>query len=136
MEQAPVRLLWSLAGSGLGTTLTANGNSGGWSSSNPNLAAALDLRFVDDLAVMVSIAAVSGTTPTLNVQLDVFDDQGNLFTGMGKFAASLTTFGAYSYSVGKHNATQVVLPMWGRVSWAVGGTTPSFSGVQISVFGR
>jgi hypothetical protein len=121
-----------------GTTLTTAGNSGGWSNV-PNAESAVDLRYVDDLSVLAYVTTVTGTTPALNVQLDVFDDLGNLVLQVGKLAAALTTSGTSGmFSVGKHAGTgQVVLPAWGRISWTVGGTaSPTFTGVEISVFGR
>jgi hypothetical protein len=135
----PVRVVWSLVGSGLGTTLNAAGNSGGWANI-PNVESAVDLRYVDDVAVLAAVTGlVTGTTPTLNVQLDLFDDIGNLIFQVGKLPAALTaTAQSGMFSVGKHAGTgQVVLSSWGRISWTVGGTaSPTFGGVEISVFGR
>lgn len=133
----PVRVVWSLAGSNQGTTITGNGNSGGWLNV-PNAESAVDLRYVDDLAILVTAAGATGTTPTLAVQLDLFDDVGNIVPKVGGFAAQLTgTTLSAMISIGKHAGTgQVVVSAWGRVSWVVGGTTPSFTGVEISVFGR
>lgn len=131
-------LIWSLTNSALGTTVTASGNSGGWSSATPNAESALDLRFVDDLTVYVNAGTPAGTSPTLSVQLDVFDDQGNLFPQVAKLSAALTSSGGVAwFSAGRHNATsQIVFPAWGRISWVVTGTSPSFTGAEIAVYGR
>lgn len=135
----PVRVVWSLASSGLGTTLTAAGNSGGWANI-PNVESAVDLRYVDDVAVTAAVTGtVTGTTPALNVQLDLFDAIGNLILQVGKLTSALTATAQSSmFSVGKHAGTgQVVLSSWGRISWTVTGTaSPTFGGVEISVFGR
>jgi hypothetical protein len=133
----PVRVLWSLASSDQTTTIIGAGNSGGWTGA-PNAEAALDLRYVDDLSVLVAVTGtVSGASPQLSVQLDLFDDLGNLVTQVGKLASPLTGQNQSAmFSVGKHNANQVVLTQWGRISWSASGSGASFAGVQISAFGR
>lgn len=131
-------LIWSLASSGIGTTVTASGNSGGWSAANPNAESALDLRFVDDVTVYVNAGTGAGSSPAMSVQLDVFDDLGGLYPQVAKLAAAFGSAGGTAwFSAGRHNATsQIVLPAWGRISWIVTGATPSFTGVEIAVYGR
>ena len=133
-----VRLIWSLAASGLGTTLSASGNSGGWSNVNVNAESLLDLRWTDDLSIMVSAAAIV-STPTLTVALDGYDDQGNLFPGLVKVTA-LTAAGSAATQIasgGSHAptaGTYIVFPSWGRISWTcTGGST---TGTEIAVYAR
>lgn len=133
------RVLWSLAASGLGTTLAAGGNSNpnGWNTGNANARSTLDLRDVTDVWVSAYVAgAVTGGAPSLVVNLDVYDDLGNLFAAAQSTTAISTTTTGQSASVGLHTggAKTMVLPSWGRISWTVG--TGSFAGVEIAVFGR
>ncbi len=131
-----VRLLWSLTASGIGTTISGAGNSGGWSAANPNLESAIDLRLTDDLALFVSVASIT-TTPTLKVQLDVFDDAGNLFLAVAATANITAAGSAAPVYVGRHGGATglfVVLPAWGRISWTCTGG--SCNGVEISLWAR
>jgi hypothetical protein len=132
-------MLWSLTNSNLGTALSASGNSNpnGWNAQNASIRTTLDLRDVTDVWIAVATtAAPTGTLPTLQVQLDVFDDQGNLFPQALKLAAALSTGPAVgSVSGGLHSG--LVLPSWGQIAWTLGGSaSPAFPGVEISVFGR
>lgn len=133
-----VRLIWSLAASGAGTTIAAAGNSGGWSNANVNAETLLDLRWTNDVVIMVSATAIV-SSPTLTVSLDGYDDLGGLFAGLVK-ATALTaagSVGAQIASGGSHAPTAtsyVVLPSWGRISWTcTGGST---TGTEIAVYGR
>src|SRR5579859_5530242 len=124
-ENEPAKLIWSLANTGL-TAISGAGNSGGWSSAGttPNALSNLDLRFVDDLALYVFVGAIT-STPTLKVQIDGYDDLGNLFPAIAA-TANITAAGAAApVYVGRHGAGSaaqfVVLPMWGRVSWTCTG---------------
>lgn len=133
--------LWTLASSGLGTTLAANGNSGGWQGDTPpvideiNFETAIQLRDITDVLLMVNIGAVT-SSPTMKVGLDVFDDAGNMWPAVLQTSAitapgavPLLAGGLYSSSPG------LVLPEWGRVSWSSlsGGT---FTGCSITLYGR
>lgn len=131
------RLLWSLTSSGKGTTLTASGDTGGWSA-GINVQSAIDLREITDVWLSVYVAGtVTGTTPSLVANLDVFDDQGNLFPALLSTAAISGTTTGKAVSGGLHGgAGSVVFPSFGRVSWTVTGTTPVFNQVAISLFGR
>lgn len=138
-------LIWSLAASGLGTTLTASGNSGPFASPPvQNKMSAVDLRWVDDLTIAAYVAGpVTGTTPSLTVQLGFFDDQGNLFQPaslkLTAITAASTAATAPFLAVGRHAGsagTYISLPEWGQVAWTVTGTTPSFGGVEIALYGR
>jgi hypothetical protein len=142
VAQDPVRRIWTLSGSGLGTTIAAAGNSGNW----PNLPATpaqlnamtpVDLRWVDDLALFVNVGAIVGT-PSLKVQLDGYDDDGNLFPAISGMPTAITAAGAAPpVYIGHHGGASglfVVLPQWGRVSWTCTGG--SCTGVEISLYGR
>jgi hypothetical protein len=133
------RILWRLSSSGLGTTLTANGNSGPYNAAKISAVTAVDLRFTTDLALMVYVAgAVSGTTPSLVVNLDTYDTAGNLFPAvMATAAITATATGKVVYGgLFSGGSSQIVYPDWGRVSWTITGTNPSFGGVEISLYGR
>lgn len=130
------KLIWSLTGSGLGTTLSAAGNSGAWSNANPNAETLIDLRDVTDVTLMASAVSVTGT-PAFVVSLDVYDDQGNLYAGQIA-TASLAAAGGKIAAGGLHGptaATYLVLPSWGRVSWA-GLTSASVVGTEIALYAR
>lgn len=131
------KLLWRLSGSGLGTTLTASGNSGGFTP-GVNVASAIDLRRVTDLALMVYCAgSVAGTTPALVASLGIYDAAGNLFPSVLSTASLSATGGKAAYGgLFTGGTSQIVFPEWGQIAWAITGTTPSFVGVEISLYGR
>lgn len=137
------KLLWSLTASGLGTTISAAGNSGSWAGNGPgdilpqaDFETPVDLRDIQDVALMVYVGAVT-SSPTMKVGLDFYDDLGNLFANVLQTAA-ITGTGTTILPGGLHgysSATYLVLPSWGRVNWsAVSGGT--FTGVEIALFGR
>ncbi len=133
------RLIWSLTSTSLGTTITAAGNSGGFTSGTQIAGnSAVDLRDVTDVWLSVFVAgAISGGAPSLVANLDVFDGQGNLFAAVLSTAALTTGTGVGAHiSGGLHTGgtNSLVLPSWGRVSWAPG--TGSFPGTEIALFGR
>lgn len=134
-------LIWSLANSGAGTTLSANGNSGSYSTANPNARTAVDLRYADDL--WLSVIAAGGAGTSLKAQLNMYDDQGNLFqfvTGTTPLLGTAAITAAPGQSIifgGRHggggSGNYLVAPEWGQVAWTVTGT---FTGVQIALYGR
>jgi len=137
------KLLWSLAASGLGTTISAAGNSGSWAGNGPGdilpltgFETAVDLRDVQDVALMISVGAVT-SSPTMKVGLDFYDALGNLYANVLQTAA-ITAAGTTILAGGLHgygSGTYLVLPMWARVNWsAVSGGT--FTGAGIALFGR
>jgi hypothetical protein len=144
------RRIWSLAGSGLGTTISAGGNSGAWQAPapppwSPNAVTPVDLRDVNDIWLTCCVmGAIGGTgSPSLTVSLNLFDDSGNLFPGVSVAAVTATGAGigggGKSVAAGAHGAAAssfLILPDWGQVSWVVAGTTPSFTGVDISLWAR
>lgn len=132
------RTLWTLAGSGLSTTLTATGNSQVNSS-------VIDLTNVCDVWLSVyCTAAATGTSPTLAVNLDVQDAAGNWIVGVfGTSGIAVgTPPGGKAASIGLHigpagSMGPLVLPQAGRVTWTIGGTaSPTFPGTAISLIGR
>lgn len=131
-----VFLAWSLAASGLGTTISGSGNSGAWSAANPSAESAIDFRWVDDLALFVNVTAIT-SSPTFKVNVDAFDDQGNVYAAIAS-TANITGAGAAApVYIGRHGGASgnfVVLPAWGRVSWTCTGG--SVTGVQINLWAR
>lgn len=134
------RLVWSLAYASppIGTTLTTSGTSGNWSNAQPNQMSAVDLRRVTDVTVYAVATGVTGTTPSLTVKFNVFDDVGNLINILALTAITAANTPQYATAgqKGFTAATYVALPEWGQVAWTITGTTPSFSGVEITVYGR
>jgi hypothetical protein len=121
------RLIWSQSAalSGAGTT-----------HSGP-----IDIHDVADLWLAVAVAGtVAGTTPTLTAQLDLYDNAAtpNLFPAVLTLTAVTASQLTASGSVGLHvpSTGGIVLPMACQVTWVLGGTTPSFPGATISLFGR
>lgn len=143
MTYDPVaRRLWCLSGSGLSTTVKASGNSGGWADTPPAdfPSTAVNICSVTDIALYVAVAsAPTGTTPSMTVQVDVLDDDGNVFAQVIKTAAITAAGSAAPVCAGLHGptaGTYLVLPQWVTVSWTVTGTTPAFPGTEISLYGR
>ena len=132
------RLLWRLSQSGAGTTLTGNSNSGAYTPSQINAVTAVDLRFTTDLALMVYVGGAVFAGSSLVVNLDVYDSAGNLFPAvMATAAITATATGKVAYGgLFSGGASQIVYPDWGRISWAITGSTPSLAGVEISLYGR
>ena len=127
----PARTLWNLNGSGLSTTLSASGNSG---STTP-----IDIGDVSDVWLAVNVTGTpTGTTPTLDVQLDVQDPDGNWYPQVVKVTQLTTAAGRSSVSCGLHIAStgSMVLPRFCRVVWTLGGTTPVYPQTSIALVGR
>lgn len=136
-EDVRAKVLWRLSQSGMGTTLTASGNTGGYNAATINAVTAIDLRRVTDLALMVYAGTVTGTTPSLTVSLGIYDAAGNLFPAVLSTAALTGIGGKVAYAgLFSGGTSQIVFPEWGQIAWAVTGTTPSFSQLEISLYGR
>jgi hypothetical protein len=101
--------------------------------------AAIDLRDVCDVWLAVSVVGTAtGTTPTLTVSLDVQDASG-AYLPSGLALTQITASPATGAgSAGLHIAStgSMCLPAFGRVTWVLGGTTPVYPGVSISLYGR
>lgn len=135
------KILWSLAGSGLGTTIAGAGNSGSWAGLGagdilPPPETAVDLRDIQDVALLVNVGAIT-SSPAFLVQLDLYDDAGDLYLQVLK-TASLTAAGSaapvYGGLHGGAASSYLVLPRWGRVSWTCTGGT--VTGTSITLYGR
>jgi hypothetical protein len=131
------KILWTLAGSGKGGTITTSGDSTTGAGPGP----ALDGHDVTDLALIVVVTGTpTGTSPTLMVQVDMQDANGNWIPGVVKLAANITAAGTYVVYGGLNGgpgSAYVVLTGKLRVSWTIGGTaSPTFTGVQIALQGR
>jgi hypothetical protein len=137
------KVLWSLAASGLGTTISGSGNSGGWKGTGPgdilpqaDFETAVDLRDVLDVALMVSVGAITGS-PSLTVLLNAFDDAGNLYA-TAITTEAITAAGQSLVSGGLHgpSGSELVLSGWGQVAWTQTGAGASCTGVEITLLGR
>lgn len=100
----------------------------------------IDIHDATDLWLsVVAPNAPTGTTPTLTVQLDVFDYYGNLFPGVLALTQLTTSTLKAQGSIGVHvqGGTSLVLPAQCQVSWTIGGTAnPTWPGLCISLLGR
>lgn len=132
-------LIWSLQASGLGTTISGAGNSGTYSTANPNARTLVDTRWADDMWLSVNAAGGGGTN--LKAQVNWYDDQGNLF----QFSTGTTPlFGVTVASApgnaiafaGRHGGASgnfLVASEWAQVAWTITG---SMTGVEIALYGR
>lgn len=130
----PARVLWNLTGSGTSTTLSGAGsaNSG-----------AINLIDISDVWLAVTVAGTpTGTTPTLDVGLDVQDPDGNWYPTVAKITQLTTSAGRGSAYAGLHmpnvasTSAALVLPSYGRVTWTLGGTNPVYPQTSIALMGR
>ena len=109
-------------------------NAAGTTSTGP-----LDIHDLTDLWLAVdATGSATGTSPTLTVQIDVFDNFGNVFPAALALTELTSAPGQESGSIGLHVASpnSRPLPMECQVTYTVGGTNPVFSAVAISLFGR
>lgn len=130
----PARVLWNLTGSNAPQTLSASGNSG---------ATPINLIDISDVWLAVNVTGTpTGTTPTLDVGLDVQDPDGNWYPTVVKITQLTTSAGQGRAYAGLHmpNVTTtsagLVLPSYGRVTWTLGGTTPVYPQTSIALVGR
>jgi hypothetical protein len=107
-----------------------NFSAGSVSSNRIDLSGSTDVL----LAVTVPASALSGTNPTMTVQLDGIDPAGNPIAAMVKTAA-ITAAGTYSVCGGLHSSG-LVLPAMGRVTVTLGGAGATAVGIQITLTGR
>lgn len=102
---------------------TASGNSANLSVGN-----------LSELAIGVNVTAVSGTSPTLNLYLDVIGADGVTYEGIWA-SAQVTAVGQVTASVGAGLATNQAFGSVVVFRWVVGGTTPSFT-FSASILGK
>jgi hypothetical protein len=137
------KILWSLASSGLSTTISAAGNSGDWEGTGAgdilpetDFETAVDLRDIQDVALFVNVGGIT-SSPAFQVQLDLYDDAGSVYLQVLK-TASLSGSGSaapvYGGLHGGSASSYLVLPSWGRVSWTCTGGT--VTGTSILLYGR
>lgn len=84
-----------------------------------------------ELWVVANVTSVSGTSPTLTIQYQQQDANGNWVTV--KESAEVTAAAIEQFSVG-HSETLVGGGSY-RIRWAIGGSDPSFT-FQLSVQAR
>ena len=122
-----VRRVWTLANGGGALTLSAAAT---------QHFGPLDVQEACDLGLYVAVAgAVTGTTPTLDAQIDALDPAGNVYAQLAKIT-QLTGVGQSSVSCGLHIGSGIVLPERIQVTITVGGATPVFNGVSATLFAR
>ena len=118
-------------------TITSSSNS---TTLNTPTNSPIDIHDATDLWLAVYAPNTpTGTAPTLTVQLDVFDDFGNLFPAVLALTQLTTSTLKAQGSVGVHvqGGTSLVLPAQCQVSWTIGGTgSPTWPGLCISLLGR
>lgn len=129
--------LWSLIGSGASSTITASGSSGAYTASA--VVKALDVSHAADLTLFITVAGATGTSPSMTVKVNLFDDQGNSYSPTPLTGAAITAAVQQELSAGLHGGSAsayLVVPTWAQVVWTVTGTTPSFTGCQFALYGR
>ncbi len=135
-------LLWSLSGSGLGSTISAAGNSGAWGDNAPATypSSAISLDPCSDFQLMVYVNGKT-STPTFAVQLSYFDSQGHLFSPTSlNLPVTVTTVPATAYlNAGVRagsggSSVYFAFPNFGQVSWTCTGGT--VTGTEIELWGK
>lgn len=95
-------------------------------------------RYTDNLITwatfIVDVTAVSGTTPTMTLQIQWRDPaSGKWYNIPWAVTASITTTGTYVLTVWSglttvaNSVVNAILPATIRLSFTIGGTTPSFT---------
>ncbi len=142
MPYTPIgQVKWRLSGSGLSTTIAAgSGNSGTWGLTPPVSYpySPVDIGGVTDLSLYV-FTGTKTASASLVVNLDLYDDDGNLFPAVMSTAAITASGAAPVVTCGLHGTTAgtyLVLPSYARVSWVLSGSGASFAGVEITLYGR
>jgi hypothetical protein len=137
------RILWSLAATAIGTTISGAGNSGDWAGNGAGdllpetgFETPVDLRDIQDVALFVNVGGVT-SSPAFQVNLDLYDDAGNLYLQVLKTASLSAPGSAAPVYAGLHGgaaSSYLLLPNWGRVSWTCTGGTAT--GCSIYLYGR
>jgi len=91
-------------------TITSNGST-----------SAIDVSNYLHFLVLIYVTAVSGTSPSLNVYLNVVDEANNNQSVPIASVTNITSTGTYYISATNLPARYI------NVSWTVGGTSPSFT---------
>jgi hypothetical protein len=130
----PARVLWNLSSGGTIPTL-----SGAATTSSQ----VISLGDVSDVWLAVTVTGTpTGTSPTLDVGLDVQDADGNWYptivkiTQIGGAAGRASAFAGLHMPVVASTSAALVLPATGRVTWTLGGTTPVYPQTSICLYGR
>jgi hypothetical protein len=122
------------------TSLTLSSSSdhitAGITNDTTGAAGAIDISRISNGLLVVNIAnAPTGTTPTLAVFFDVRDAYGNWVQTSPSTSIGGVTVNAAGTTYGVIN-NGYQLTNFGRIRWTLTGTTPSFTGVSFSVYGR
>jgi len=91
-------------------TYTTNGDT----SANP-----LDTSYGSVVVFFLDVTAVSGTSPTLDLYIDIRDPASGKWVNQDKFT-TVTSTGTYALALPIRSTKY-------RVSWVLGGTSPSFT---------
>jgi hypothetical protein len=114
-------------------TISASGNSGSFGQTNTD---GPDLTGFHELFVGATAGGESGTTPTLDVYLDLLGPDGNYYQVAHLTQLTSSVLSAWT-SVGSGMTNNVSLTSTGRLRWAIGGSgSPEFTGVTFVVTGR
>lgn len=132
------KLLWSLSGSGLGTTISAAGNSGGFGDTAPASfpSSPITCGLCADIQLLINVGGVT-STPSFKVQVGYFDSKGNLYQPTGLQTAAITAAGQTILNAGSRGGaagTYFIFPEFLQVSWTCSGG--SVTGVSIDLWGR
>ncbi|MDH6116906.1 hypothetical protein ABH930_000325 [Kitasatospora sp. GAS204A] len=100
-------------------------------------AGTIDLsRISNGLLVVNAANAPTGTNPTLAIFFDVRDYFGNWCQVSGATSIGGALLSTSGVTFGNISATGYQLTDVGRIRWVLTGTTPAFSGVSFSLYGR
>jgi hypothetical protein len=115
-------------------TISASGNSGDFGAANA--AGGYDFSDVDELSIGVNATGQSGTTPTLDVYLDLKGPDGIYYQVAHLTQLTSSTLQAIA-SIGDGLANNYSLTSTGRLRWVIGGSgSPQFTGLTMWVTGR
>ena len=132
------KLLWSLAGSVTGVTISGPGNSGAFGDIPPAPfpSSAISCGMVADVQLLITVGGIT-STPTFKVQIGYFDSKGNLFQPTGLLTAAITAAGQTVLNAGSRGGaagTYFIFPEFMQVSWTCSGG--SVTGTEIQLWGR
>ncbi|MET7437815.1 hypothetical protein ACFYQQ_01220 [Streptomyces sp. NPDC005496] len=122
--------------SGLTLNSSTNHISAAVPNSVTNRTEAIDISAVSSGLLVVHVAnAPTGTSPTLAVFFEVGDEFGNWVqtSSATSIGGALLTSAGYTYG---QISSGYSLGNQGRIRWALTGTSPVFTGVGFSLYGR